>query len=136
MAEPVAPTPSDLSTGELVTQITRQVSTLVRDELALARIELTQKGKKAGVGAGLFGGAGVVALYGVGALLTAAIAALALVLPVWASALIVAAVLYVISGVVALLGKKNLSQATPPVPAEAVEGVKTDVHTIREHARR
>ncbi|MFG1925266.1 phage holin family protein [Cryptosporangium sp. NPDC048952] len=128
--------PGDLSTGELITRITGQVSTLVRDELALARIELTQKGKKAGVGAGLFGGAGVAALYGVGALLTAAIAALALVLPVWASALIVAAVLFVVAGIVALLGKKNLSQATPPVPAEAVEGVKTDAAIIKEHAHR
>ncbi|MFG1928678.1 phage holin family protein [Cryptosporangium sp. NPDC048952] len=128
--------PGELSTGELVTRITGQVSTLVRDELALARAELTEKGKKAGVGAGLFGGASVAALYGVGALLTAAIAALALVLPVWATALIVAAILFVVAGVVALLGKKNLSQATPPVPAEAVEGVKTDARIIKEHAHR
>jgi len=138
MAEPVASPadPGELSTGELITRITGQVSTLIRDELALARIELTRKGKKAGVGAGLFGGAGVVALYGVGALLTAAIAALALVLPIWASALIVAAVLFVVAGIVALLGKKNLSQATPPLPAEAVEGIKTDAQIIKERAHR
>ncbi|TQS45152.1 phage holin family protein [Cryptosporangium phraense] len=141
----ISPTPAEstdpvnaaeLSTGDLVTRITTQVSTLVRDELALARLELTQKGKKAGVGAGLFGGAGIAALYGVGALLTAAIAALALVLPVWASALVVAVVLFLAAGVVALLGKKNLSQATPAVPTEAVDGLKTDAQIVKEHAHR
>ncbi|MFG1928609.1 phage holin family protein [Cryptosporangium sp. NPDC048952] len=138
MADPAASaaTPSELSTGELVTRISRQLSTLVRDELQLARVELTEKGKKAGTGAGLFGGVGVLALYGVGALLTAAIAVLTLTLPVWAAALIVAAVLFVVAGIVALVGKKNLSQAAPPTPSEALGNVKTDVQTIKEHAHR
>ena len=138
-----APTPSpgrfdtsDASTAQLVTRLTDQVTTLVRDELKLAQLELTQKGKKAGIGAGMFGGAGVVALYGVGALVTAAIAALALVLPVWASALIVAVVLFAVAGVLALTGKKELQQATPPVPAEAVDGVKRDIETVKERAHR
>ena len=140
--EPVAtPSPgrfdtTNASTAELVTRLTDQVSTLVRDELKLAQLELTQKGKKAGIGAGMFGGAGVVALYGVGALVTAAIAALALVLPVWASALIVAAVLFVVAGVLALTGKKEIQQATPPVPEEAVGGVKRDINTVKERAHR
>ncbi|MFG1928390.1 phage holin family protein [Cryptosporangium sp. NPDC048952] len=124
------------STAELVTRMADQVTTLVRDELKLAQLELTQKGKKAGVGAGMFGGAGVVALYGVGALVTAAIAALALVLPVWASALIVAVVLFAVAGVLALTGKKEFQQATPPVPAEAVDGVKRDIDTVKERAHR
>jgi hypothetical protein len=138
-----APSPSpgrfntaDASTAELVTRLADQVSTLVRDELKLAQLELTQKGKKAGLGAGMFGGAGVVALYGVGALITAAIAALALVLPVWASALIVAVVLFAVAGVLALTGKKEIQQATPPVPAEAVDGVKQDINTVKERAHR
>jgi len=128
--------PADASIAQLVTQLTDQVSTLVRDELKLAQLELTQKGKKAGIGAGMFGGAGVVALYGVGALGTAAIAALALVLPVWASALIVAVVLFAVAGVLALIGKKEIQQATPPVPAEAVGGVKRDIDTVKERAHR
>jgi uncharacterized membrane protein YqjE len=127
---------NEASTGELIQQLSTQVSTLVRDELALARVELTEKGKKAGVGIGLFGAAGVIALYGVGALITTAIAALALVLPIWAAALIIGVALFLAAGIVALVGRKNLSQATPPVPAEAVEGVKSDVRTLKEHAHR
>ncbi|GAA3383771.1 phage holin family protein [Cryptosporangium minutisporangium] len=137
MSQPSSrPATESLSTGELVTRLTAQMSTLVRDELALARAELTEKGKKAGKGAGLLGGAGVLAFYGVAALLTAVIAALALALPVWAAALIVAVVLFLVAGVVALLGKKNLAKAGPPVPTEAVEGVKRDVRTVKEHAQR
>jgi putative superfamily III holin-X len=127
---------TNASTAELVTRMADQVSTLVRDELKLAQLELTQKGKKAGIGAGMFGGAGVIALYGVGALVTAAIAALALVLPVWASALIVAVVLFAVAGVLALTGKKEFQQATPPVPEEAVGGVKQDINTVKERAHR
>lgn len=134
--QPSRPAADSLSTGELISQLTTQVSTLVRDELALARIELTEKGKKAGVGVGMFGGAGVLALYGVGALIATAIAALALVLPVWAAALIVAVVLFLVAGIVALVGKKNLAKAAPPVPTEAVEGAKLDVQTLKEHAHR
>jgi hypothetical protein len=138
-----APTPSpgrfntaEASTAELVNRLTDQVSHLIRDELRLAQVELTQKGKKAGLGAGMFGGAGLVALYGVGALVTAGIAALALVLPVWAAALIVAVGLFLVAGVLALTGKKEIQQATPPVPAEAVDGVKRDIETVKERAHR
>ncbi|MET0418078.1 MAG: phage holin family protein, partial [Actinoplanes sp.] len=107
-------------TGQLVTQLTEQVSTLVRDELTLARIEMVEKGKRAGKGAGLLGGAGVVALYGVGALLVTAGAALALVMPVWLAALIVTVVLFAAAGVAALVGKKQVQQALPPEPEEAM----------------
>jgi Flp pilus assembly protein TadB len=128
--------PAEASTGELVSRLTAQVSQLVRDELKLAQLELTAKGKKAGVGAGKFGGAGVIALYGVGALIAGGIAALALVLGVWASALIVAVVLFAVAGVLALSGKKQVQQATPPLPAEAVDGVKRDIETVKEAAHR
>ena len=118
-------------TGELVSQLSEQVSTLVRDELTLARLEMVEKGKRAGVGAGLLGGAGVVALYGVGALLMAAGAALALVMPVWLAALIVTVVVFAIAGVAALVGKKQVQQALPPEPEEAMASGKRDVDTVK-----
>ena len=104
---------SDPTLGALVHDMTQQMSTLVRDEIRLAQAEMTQKGKKAGVGAGLFGGAGLVALYGVAALLATVILALALVMPAWLAALIVTVVLFAVAGVLAMKGKSNVSQATP-----------------------
>ncbi|WP_328348557.1 phage holin family protein [Micromonospora sp. NBC_00421] len=123
-------TGSEPSTAELVQRATEQVSRLVRDELALARAELTQKGKHAGIGIGLFGGGGALALYGLGALVAAAILLLALVLPAWAAALIVAVVLFLIAGVLALVGKKQVSQAVPPMPEATVRSVRADVDTV------
>jgi uncharacterized membrane protein YqjE len=119
------------STGELVSRLSQQISTLVRDELALARVEMLEKGKRAGVGVGLFGGAGVVVWYGVGGLVASAILALALVWPAWLSALVIAIVLFAIAGVLALLGKKEVSQAAPPVPTEAVQSTRADVQTLK-----
>jgi hypothetical protein len=127
---------SHASTAELVSRLTSQVSQLIRDELRLAQLELAEKGKKAGRGAGMFGGAGVVALYGGGALIAAGIAALALVLPVWAAALIVAVALFGIAGVLALSGRRQVRQAAPPLPAEAVGEVKRDIETVKERAHR
>jgi len=127
---------AEQGTAELVKQAAQQVSELVRGELRLAVAEIKDKGRHAGKGAGLFGGAGTVALYGAGALVAAVIAALALVLPLWASALIVAGVLFAVAAVLALLGRRETSQATPPVPQEAAEGIKEDVNTIKERAHR
>ena len=124
------------SAGELVSRLSQQLTTLVRDEMRLAQAELTQKGKKAGIGAGLFGGAGVVALYGVGALVAAAIIALSLAVTAWLAAVIVAVVLFIVAGVLALVGKKEVSAATPPLPQEAIAGLKTDVATVKESAHR
>ncbi|MEH0973289.1 phage holin family protein [Micromonospora sp. CPCC 205546] len=123
-------TGSEPSTAELVQRATEQVSRLVRDELALARAELTQKGKHAGIGIGLFGGGGALALYGLGALVATAILLLDLVLPAWAAALIVAVVLFAIAGILALVGKKQVSQAVPPVPEATVRSVRADVDTV------
>ncbi|MGN9767108.1 phage holin family protein [Micromonospora sp. SD12] len=121
---------SEPSTAELVQRATEQVSRLVRDELALARAELTEKGKHAGIGIGLFGGGGALALYGLGALVATAILLLDLVLPAWAAALIVAVVLFAMAGILALVGKKQVSQAVPPVPQAAVRSVRADVDTV------
>jgi putative superfamily III holin-X len=124
----------ELSTGELVSQLSAQVSQLVRDELQLALAELKQKGKRAGIGAGLGGAAGVLSLYGLGALVVTVIAALALVLPVWASALIVGVVLIAVGGVLALVAKKRIQAGTPPVPEQAIASTKRDVETVKAAA--
>src|SRR3954469_18062847 len=100
-------------TGELVKDLSAQVSTLVRQELELAKVELTAKGKQAGIGAGMFGGAGLFALYGVGAVVACAILALSTAVDGWLAALIVAVVLFAIAGVLALLGKSRARRAAP-----------------------
>ena len=123
-------TGSEPSTAELVQRATEQISRLVRDELALARVELTQKGKHAGIGIGLFGGGGVMALYGAGALVATVILLLALVMPAWLAALIVAVALFLLAGILALVGKKQVSRAVPPVPEATVRSVRADVDTV------
>ncbi|WP_433299111.1 phage holin family protein [Actinoplanes sp. CA-030573] len=119
------------STADLVRQISEQVSTLVKDELSLAKIEMVEKGKRAGTGAGLFGAAGVLALYGVGALLVTIGALLALAMPVWVAALIVTVVLFAAAGVAALVGKKQVSAAMPPEPEAAMASGKRDVEAVK-----
>jgi uncharacterized membrane protein YqjE len=124
------------STGELVKRLSEQVSVLVRDELKLAQLEMTRKGKQAGIGAGMLGGGGLVALYGVACLLAAAILGLSHVLQPWLAALIVGAALLLVSGVAAMIGKARLKQATPMIPAQATESVQADVKEIKERVHR
>jgi uncharacterized membrane protein YqjE len=119
------------STGELVSRLSEQVSTLVKDELTLARAELVEKGKRAGTGAGLLGGTAVLALYGVGALIATAILLLDLVWPAWLAALVVAVVIFLIAGVLALIGRKEVRQATPPLPEAAKASVAADVDAVK-----
>jgi uncharacterized membrane protein YqjE len=123
-------------TGELVRRLSTQVSELVKGELEVARAELTEKGKRAGVGAGLAGAGGVVALYGVAALLAALIAGLSYAMPVWLAALIVGVVLLVIAGALALAGRAQVRKATPPVPEGAMDGVQHDVDTVKKAVQR
>jgi hypothetical protein len=130
------PTPEDASTGQLVGQLTEQISRLVRDEARLAQAEVTQKAKRLGVGAGLFGGAGLFAFLGAAALVATAILLLDLVLPAWAAALIVTVVLFLVAGVLAMVGKKDVQKATPPVPTQAIASTKADIATVKESARR
>jgi membrane protein len=120
-------------TGELVKDLSTQVSTLVRQELELAKVELTAKGKQAGIGAGMFGGAGLFALYGVGAVVACAILALSTAVAGWLAALIVAVVLFAVAGVLALMGKSRARRAAPPVPEQTVATVKEDVRYTKEH---
>ena len=123
----------DDNVGALVSQVTSDLSRLVRDELQLAKAELKEKGKEAGVGAGLFGGAGTVAVYGLGVLIAAAVLGLATAWPAWLSALTIAAVLFAIAAGAALLGKRHVTRATPPVPHRAVDGVHEDLEALKGH---
>ncbi len=136
-ANDTQPSPaSDRSTADLVRLLSEQVAVLVRDELKLAQLEMTRKGKRAGAGVGMLGSGGLVALYGVGCLLAAAIIAIAGAVAAWLAALIVGAALLAMAAAVALLGRSQLKKASPPVPQEAVGRIQTDVEEIRERARR
>ena len=134
MAASDAPRPAlgeDPTLGALVHDMTEQMSTLVRDEMRLAQAEMTQKGKAAGLGIGLFGAAGVVALFGVGTLVATVVLALSLAVSAWLAALIVTVVLFAVAGILALRGKSSVSKATPVQPEEAIEGVKQDIATVK-----
>jgi hypothetical protein len=113
--------------GDLFKRLSADLSNLVRQELQLARAEMTEKSKKAGIGAGMFGGAGVAGLLALGAFTTCLIAALATGMEVWLAALIVTVVYGAVAGVLALNGKNRLAESAPPVPEETVETVKEDV---------
>jgi uncharacterized membrane protein YqjE len=124
----------DRPAGELVNDLSEQISRLVRDELRLAQLEMARKGKQAGLGAGLLGGGGVIALYGLGCLIACVIIAVAAAVAAWLAALIVGAALLLAAATAALLGKSRLSRATPPLPGEAVGSMKTDVEELKERA--
>jgi uncharacterized membrane protein YqjE len=123
-------------TGELVQHLTEQVSTLVREELKLAQLEMTRKGKKAGVGAGMIGGAALIAVFAVGCLIACAVIAIAGVISAWLAALIIGVALLAAAGIAAFVGLKSLRKATPPVPKDTVSSVKTDVEVVRQSVRR
>jgi hypothetical protein len=120
--------------GDLVKQLAGQTSTLVRQELDLAKAELTQKGQVAGKGAGLLGGAAVVGLLAAGAFTACLILALAEVIPAWLSALIVALVFGAVAAVLALQGRNRIRAAAPPVPEQTVDTVKEDVEWAKTRA--
>lgn len=124
------------SVTELVDDATRQITRLVRDEIQLGRIEMRDRTKGVARGAGIAGAGGLLAFYGGIALTFAAVFALAIVVPDWAAALIVGAGLLVIGAVLGLLGKKNVTDAAPPVPGETAESVKKDIETIRDGSKR
>ncbi len=127
---------TERSAADLVKLVTEQASLLVRDEVKLAQLEMTRKGKQAGLGAGLLGGGGLIALYGVACLIACAVIGLSRVIPAWLAALAVGGALLAVAGGAALAGKTRLGRATPPVPEEAVSGIKSDVAEIKERAHR
>ncbi len=122
------------STGELVKMMTEQESALIRAELRLAQLEMASKGNQAAVGAGMFGASGVVAVYGLGCLLACAIIAVGGVVAAWLAALVVGVALLAAAGCAALLGRRRMRKAVPPVPGQAVADVKADIGEIKERA--
>ena len=124
---------SDEPIGAIVHRLSEQLPELIRSELRLAQAEVAEKGKHAGVGIGLFSGAGLLALYGLAGLFTTAVIALDLVLPLWLAALIVTVVLFAAAAIAALVGKKQVEQATPPAPERAIAGIKEDVEAVKGH---
>jgi uncharacterized membrane protein len=123
------------SISELIQQLSEQTSRLARQEVELAKTEMTTKGKRLGIGAGAFGGAGLVALFGLGALTTAVILLLASAVTAWLAALIVAAVYLAVAGALALVGKSKVESATPPLPERAVASVRQDVEQTKLRAK-
>ena len=121
--------------AELIRELSEQTSTLVHQELELAKLELAQKGERAGIGAGMFGGAGLVGLYAVGALTAAVVLLLATAMAGWVAALVVAVAYGLLAGGLALAGRLQIQQATPPVPEQATESVKEDVRWAKAKAQ-
>jgi uncharacterized membrane protein YqjE len=125
----------DRPTGELLRRLSDETTMLVKQEVELAKAELQEKGKQAGMGAGMFGGAGLLGVGAFAALTTAVIAALATEIDLWLSALIVAVIYAAIAGVLAMTGKKKVQEAVPPVPEQAKDSVKEDVEWAKTRAR-
>ncbi|MEU0181960.1 phage holin family protein [Streptomyces sp. NPDC006207] len=126
----------DERVGELVSRASEQLSRLVREEMRLAQAEMTRKGRRFGLGGGLFGGAGLFAVLALQGLGSAAVAALALALPVWAAALVVAGVLALVAAVLAAAGRRQFGRAAPPAPEATIDSVKADIAELKERAHR
>jgi uncharacterized membrane protein YqjE len=136
--EPPGPDQADLRDrpiGELLKQLSEQTTRLVHQELELAKAELQQKGKQAGMGAGMFGGAGALGLAALGALTACFILALNAILPAWLAALLVAVVYGIIAFVLVKQGQARIKRATPPVPEQTIETVKEDVEWAKTQIR-
>jgi len=125
---------AEKSTAELVRDLTDQVSHLARTEVTLAVRELKGKAKHAGVGAAVAGAGGVLAFYGGAVLVAACVLLLALVLPAWAAALIVAGALFATAGISMLVARKELRRSAP-MPSPALESAKEDIHAVKEARR-
>jgi hypothetical protein len=125
----------DRSIGELFSKLSNETSTLIRQEMELARAELTEKGKEAGKGAGLFGGAGAVGLLGAGALTAGIILLLDLAIAAWLAAIIVGLVYVGIAALLGLQGRDRIKRATPPLPEQTVDNVKEDVEWAKTRAQ-
>ncbi|MFF3757669.1 phage holin family protein [Streptomyces sp. NPDC004288] len=130
------PDHTEASVGDLVSRASAQIAELVREEMRLARAEMSQKGRRYGVGGGLFGGAGLLGLLAAQALVVALIGAFALVLPLWAAGLVSAVLLAAVAALTAAVGKRQIAKAGAPIPEQAIDGVKADVAEIKEAAHR
>jgi uncharacterized membrane protein YqjE len=126
---------SDRSLAELARQLSEQTTDLVRKEVELAKAELQIKGKRIGIGAGMFGGAGALGFYALGGLMATLILVLATAMDGWVAALIVTVVYAAVAGVLVLLGKNKVEAGTPPVPERTVDSVKEDVQWTKQRAK-
>lgn len=126
--------PHEPSAAELVKQVSEQTQRLIRQEIALARLEMSDKARHAGIGAGMLAGAGVVALLALGTLVAMLVLVLATALDAWLAALIVSVALLALAGTLAASGKGRLARATPAAPERTIESVKADVEEVRAHA--
>ena len=133
---PPATDAAELPVGELIKRATEQTSRLVREELHLASLEMQAKAKHAGIGLGMFSAAGVVALFGIATLIATAVLALSTALDAWLAALIVAIALLAGAGVMALVGKQQVAEATPPLPEQAIDSVHDDIDEIKARSHR
>lgn len=129
-----APAPSqsdprlrEQSMGDLFKSLSDEFSSLVRQELRLAQAEMTEKGKRAGIGIGMFGGAGLISVLALGTLTACLVALLATAMHVWIAALIVTAAYGALAAGLGLSGRRQVSEATPPVPEQTTETLKEDV---------
>jgi uncharacterized membrane protein YqjE len=125
----------DRSTGQLVKDLSRDTSLLVRQEIALAKAEMAEKGEKAGVGLGMLAGAAVAALLMLGTLTAFLVLALDGVMPAWTAALVVTLLWGVVAGVLALLGRQALREMGSPMPEQTMESVKEDIEWLKERNR-
>jgi uncharacterized membrane protein YqjE len=125
------PRTEDASLGQLTGELSQQVSRLVRDEIRLAQVEMKDKGKRLGRGAGLMGAGGLIALFGVGCLVAAAVLGLDLAWPTWLSAIVIGAILLIIAAIVGATGRKQMREGTPPMPREAMESTKEDIEALK-----
>ena len=125
----------DHSVGELVSQLSSQMSELARKEVDLAKAELTEKGKQAGLGAGMFGGAGVAGLLALGALTACLTLVLTTFLAPWLAALIVTLAWGAVAAVLALQGRERVREAAPPAPEQTIETVKEDIEWAKNPTR-
>lgn len=135
MAHVSPPSSDQRSISELLQELTTQSSALAQKEIELAKAEMAQKGKRLGLGAGAFSGAGLLALLALGAATAAAILALATTVAGWLAALIVAVAYLAIAGVLALLGRSRVKAASPPIPEQTVESVKEDLKETKDKAK-
>ena len=125
----------ELPVSELLKKLSHEMALLVRQELELAKVEISQKGKQAGKGVGMFGAAGMAGMLALGALTACIIAALSLAMAVWLAALIVAIVYGIVAFVLAQVGKAKLKEAAPPVPVQTIETLKEDVQWAKTQTR-
>lgn len=125
----------DRSTGELIRDLSEQVRTLARQEVDLAKAEMAEKGKHAGVGAGLLAAAAVAGVIMLGTLTAAVVLALAEAMPAWGAAVVVTALWGAVAATLALIGRERLGDVGQPVPEKTVDSVREDIQWLKGQTR-